>query len=157
MLAQILIVNHLTLSSYLNPYFYIFFILMLPVKTTPPVMLLTGFITGMLLDSFMDTPGMHSLATTSIAYMRIYFLRASLSKEQLDTIKQPDIAGTSLQWYMLYALLFTFVHHSILFFAEAFTFTEFFSTLYRIILSTLTTFVIIMAIHLLFYRVRLSN
>ena len=154
MLAQILIVNHLRLSSYLNPYFYIFFILMLPVRIAPPVLLLTAFFTGMVLDSFMDTPGMHSLAITTIAYIRIFYFKATLSKEQLETLKQPDIAGTSIQWYLVYVSLFTYMHHSILFFAEAFTFTEFLSTLYRIILSTAVTIIIIMAIHLLFYRVR---
>lgn len=157
MLSQVLISNYLSLPSFLNPYFYIFFILMLPVKTTAPVLLLTGFMTGIILDSFMNTPGMHTLATTTIAYIRIYFLRLTLSKEQLDTLKQPDIAGTSIQWFMFYAGVFILLHHSILFFAEAFTFTEVLSTLYRIILSSIVTFMIIMAIHLLFYRIKNTN
>lgn len=154
MLAQVLIANHLQLTSYLNPYFYIFFIMMLPVKTASPVMLFAGFLTGMVLDTFMDTSGMHTLATVAMAYFRIFYLRATLSKEQMETLKQPDIAGTSIQWFLVYALLMTLLHHTILFFAEAFTFAELLSTLYRIILSTFVTIVIIMAIHLLFYRVR---
>ena len=127
---------------------------MLPVKTAPPMLLFTAFLTGLTLDSFMDTPGMHTLATVAIAYFRIFYLKGTLSKEQMDTLKQPDIAGTSIQWFLLYAFIMTFMHHTILFFAEAFTFAEVLSTLYRIVLSTAVTVIIIVAIHLLFYRVR---
>jgi peptidoglycan biosynthesis protein MviN/MurJ (putative lipid II flippase) len=127
---------------------------MLPVKTPSPVLLFSGLLTGMMLDAFMDTSGMHALATVALAYCRIFYLKYTLSKEQMETLKQPDIAGTSIQWFLVYAVLMTLLHHTILFFAEAFTFIEFISTLYRVLLSAFVTIVIIMAIHLLFYRVR---
>jgi rod shape-determining protein MreD len=127
---------------------------MLPVHIAPPVLLACGFLTGIVMDSFMDTPGMHTLATTFIAYLRIFFLRATLSKEQSDIIKQPDIASIGITGFLFYAGTFTFIHHTILFFAQAFTFHEFWACMQRIIFSSATTLLLIVLVHFLFFRVR---
>jgi hypothetical protein len=49
------------------------------------------------------------------------------------------------------------VHHTFLFFLEIYGFYEFFSTLLRIILSTLVTVLMIVVGQLLFYNTKTSN
>jgi hypothetical protein len=53
---------------------------------------------------------------------------------------------------MLYASIMILVHHLALFYIEVFRFNEFFSTLWRVILSSITTFVIIMISQFLFTK-----
>lgn len=152
--SQIIIVNNLRLSTYLNPFFYIFFLMLLPLRTPAPIVLIAGFCCGLIMDMFMNTPGMHTLASTSISYFRLFYFKLTLTREQLTTIQMPDIASTGIRWFLIYAVLFILIHHSVLFFAEAFTFAEALQTFYRIIFSSSVTFVLIMGIHLLFYKVK---
>jgi rod shape-determining protein MreD len=63
-LTQVLILNQLQVSGYLNPYFYVLFILLLPVSTPQYLVLLLAFLTGFTIDFFTDTPGLHATATT---------------------------------------------------------------------------------------------
>ena len=156
-LFQIFFINNLKLSTFINPYFYIMFIMLMPLYIQPVAVVLAGFFTGIFMDMFMDTAGMHTMACTFIAYFRIYFIRATLSKEQLDVVKQPDIASTGIQWFLFYTVTFTLLHHTLLFFLEVFSFSDFFGTIERILMSSAMSIVMIMLTHFLFFNVRAKN
>ena len=151
--VQVFILKKLDIT-FVNPQLYIMFILMLPVQLNPGWLLLSGFILGMTVDVFYNTQGLCAFAAVFLAYFRIFYLRTTLSKDQLDTIRQPDIASTDVQWFLIYATVCSFVHHFVLFFAEVFTFTEILQTLLRIVTSTVATVMLIMLTHFMFFRVR---
>src|ERR1700741_2940788 len=87
-LLQVLILNKITLRWWAQPngfpvfipFVYPLFILLLPFETTVPVLLIAGFITGITVDTFMNTAGMHAFATILIAYLRTNVLNALLPK-----------------------------------------------------------------------------
>jgi hypothetical protein len=130
---------------------------MLPISIRPWLMLVVAFLVGQTMDLFMDSGGMHTMATVFMGYMRLFFVQATLSPEQLETIRQPDIASTSVRWFLFYAGLMIFFHHFLLFFAESFTFSEFWQTLQRIIISSFLGILLVMLCQFLFFKVRPVN
>lgn len=70
LLIQLLVINNIELSTYVNPYIYILFILSLPVSMKPWMVVLLSFFTGMVMDTFSSTPGLHMAATGLMGYLR---------------------------------------------------------------------------------------
>ncbi|MCB0756525.1 MAG: rod shape-determining protein MreD, partial [Flavobacteriales bacterium] len=57
-LLQVLIFNHLNLGGYINPFPYIYLILILPISMGRIQLLLIGFLLGLTIDVFSDTGGL---------------------------------------------------------------------------------------------------
>lgn len=142
-LIQVLIFNNIQLSGYINPYIYILFILLLPFDTPGWLLLLLGFLMGLSIDIFTDTLGMHTIATTLIAFLRPYVLDIIAPRDGYETGTNPRIAYYGFSWFFKYAAILVVIHHFVLFYIEVFRFGGFFSTLFRVILSSAVTLLII--------------
>lgn len=136
---QLLIFNNIQLSGFINPYVYVLFILLLPYETPGWLLLTLGFFTGLVIDTFMNTFGMHTSATLFMAFMRPFVLSMLTDREDIDKKGNPSMAINGLGWFLRYSIILVLAHHFVLFFIESFTFVNFFSTLWRIILSTIVT------------------
>jgi len=143
-LVQVLILNNLNLGGYINPWLYILFILILPVETPKWLLLIFGFITGLIIDSFLNTIGMHASATVLLAFLRPLFLRFLAPRDGYDPGSLPVPSHFGFAWFLKYAIVSVFTHHLFLFIVEAFTFEHFFVTLWKTILSSIATLLIIM-------------
>jgi len=150
---QIVIVNNIDLSTYVNPYIYVVIILSLPYNTKPWLVLVISFLLGMTMDTFSSMPGPHIAATVLMGYLRRFYLIFSTNKDDLSTNIVPNFNSKGPIGYMVYALIMVFSHHFLLFFLEAFSFNQFLSTLSRIFFSTLFTVLLIGLGQLLFYKV----
>jgi rod shape-determining protein MreD len=153
MLIQLLVVNNIELSSYINPYIYVAFILLLPVNMKPWQVVLISFFTGVIMDSFSSTPGLHIAATNLMGYLRFYYLKAATTKEDQDSRVLPSISQKGVVWFSFYAFFMIFVHHLVLFFLEIYGFGEFFATIWRVFLSTLVSVMLIVMGQLLFFNI----
>ncbi|RUA32491.1 MAG: rod shape-determining protein MreD [Bacteroidetes bacterium] len=148
-LLQVLILNNINLGGYLNPYVYVMFILLLPFETPKYLLLISAFAIGFSIDLFTGSMGMHAAASTFMAFMRPTVSRMIHSRKEYEPGIKPGINDLGIQWFISYTLLLVFAHHFVLFFIEAFRFDEFFSTLSRIVLSTLLSTLIIIILDLL--------
>lgn len=157
MIVQLLVVNNIELSSYINPYIYISFILLLPVTLKPWQSLGLAFLCGAVMDSFSSTPGLHIAATVFMAYMRVHYLRFATTKEDQEGRIVPSMAKKGIVWFTFYTFVMTLMHHTLLFFLEIYGLQEFFSTLFRIVLSSFVTVLMIVAGQLLFYKSNLTD
>jgi len=54
LLIQVLLINNITLGTYVYPAFYIYFILLLPFETKGWVLLITAFLMGLGVDFFFE-------------------------------------------------------------------------------------------------------
>lgn len=140
---QVLILNNIQLSGFINPYIYILFILQLPVKFPRIPSLLLAFAAGIIMDMFSNTQGMHAAATVAMAYMRYPVLRLMAPRDGYDSEAVPGIRNFGLQWFLTYSSILVLIHHFVLFYAEVFRFSEFFSTLLRVLLSVIATLLLI--------------
>lgn len=156
-LLQILVVNNIELSSYINPYIYVAFILTLPVTMKPWQIVFLSFLLGATMDAFSSTPGLHIAATNFMGYMRIHYLRATTTKEDIEGRMVPSISQKGIVWFTVYGFVMVFMHHLVLFFLEIYGFHEFFSTLSRVFVSSLVTLLLIVVGQLLFFRSKKNN
>ncbi|HET7819505.1 MAG TPA: rod shape-determining protein MreD, partial [Bacteroidia bacterium] len=136
-LLQVLILNNIQLSGYLNPFLYILFILMLPFQTPDWLVLFLSFFLGITMDMFSNTGGMHAAATVFMAFLRQPILRFIAPREGYDSNQQPTIHQFGIGWFFTYAGFLVLIHHLILFYLEAFRFSNFFSTFFRSLSSAL--------------------
>lgn len=142
---QILLFNRIQVSGYLNPYFYIIFILLLPFETPKWLLLISSFALGLSIDLFSGTPGMHAMACTLMAYVRPFVLSWLSPRDGYKANTRPRIGFYGLDWFLKYTLLLVSIHHTALFFIEVFKWAAFGHTLLRIILSIVfsTLFILI--------------
>jgi len=138
-LAQILIFNNIEFSGYINPYCYILIILLLPFDIPKAMLLLVSFVTGLSIDLFMGTPGVHSSATLLMGFARPYVLSLFSPREGYQSGTRPRMLQFGLEWFVKYSAFLTLLHHFALFYLEAFSLNHFFSTFLRAFLSALFT------------------
>jgi rod shape-determining protein MreD len=149
-LLQVLLFNNIQFSGYVNPYVYILFILLLPVDIPAWLLLILSFFTGLIIDFFSGTPGMHTSACVLAGFTRPWVLRVVSPREGYDAGSVPSMAAYGFRWFLSYTLLIVLIHHTTLFYLEVFRLSEFFRTMLRVLLSSLFSITFILLIE--FYR-----
>jgi hypothetical protein len=154
MFVQIFVLNRIpALHHLINPYIYFLFILWLPFKTGRASVMILGFITGIVLDYFTKTPGLHASACVLIGYLRPFLINLLIPQEGAEiNYEEPSIKSLSFAPYFIYILLLTFIHHAWLFLLEAIQFAGVMYFLSKTFLSVAVSLVLIMVIELLFVR-----
>lgn len=135
-LVQIFIFNNIEISGYINPYIYVLFLLLLPFGTAPGLVVLLGFILGLSIDIFSETLGMHTAATTFVAFSRTSVLKFFAPHDGYGKGTLPRINQYGLPWFIKYTTILVLLHHLLLFYIEMFQLQDFFFTLLRVILSS---------------------
>ncbi|HLV13785.1 MAG TPA: hypothetical protein VKY41_01295 [Xanthomarina sp.] len=144
-LLQVLILSHINFLGYINPYLYILFILLFPLKNNRVIFIFLSFLLGLTIDMFLDSGGIHAAASVTIAYIRPAILKLSFGAVyDHQTLKFSNVEfGSKLS----YIIILTIIHHLVLFSLEIFNFYKIililqytlFSSIFTIILCLLTT------------------
>jgi len=150
-LIQIVLMNNIQFSGFINPYFYILFIILLPINIPRYLLLLLGFLLGITIDIFSNTPGIHASATVFIAFLRPFIIN-SYNLDDQEKMMIPSISNIGVKWFIKYLVIMIIAHHFFLFYIEVFSFSGFFHTLLRCILSSIFTFVFILISQFLIFR-----
>jgi rod shape-determining protein MreD len=135
-LIQVLIFNNIQLSGFIIPCFYVLFILLLPFDTPKWALPLIGFLLGLSIDLFTQTPGIHASATVLMAFVRPFILNAIAPREGYEPGSYPTLNYFGLEWFFKYSAILIGIHHFFLFYVEIFRISDFFSTLLRALLSS---------------------
>lgn len=151
-LFQVLVLNNIQFSSFVNPFMYVLFILLLPFETPRWLLLLSGFLLGLSIDIFSHTLGMHASATVFMAFLRPYVLNIIAPRDGYETGTYPRLYHFGLTWFLKYTVILVFLHHLFLFYLEVFRFSEFFSTFFRTTMSTLFSIFLIILSQYIVYR-----
>jgi rod shape-determining protein MreD len=150
-LFQVLILNNIQFSGYINPYFYIYFILLLPFETPRWLLLISAFLLGISLDAFTNTFGLNAAACVLMAFVRPFVISAISTGTEFMTGHSPSLKNQGLKWFAYYSIILVLIHHFALFYLEIFRFTEFFQTLIRALLSSAFTLVLVFIAQYLSY------
>ena len=144
MLLQVMVLNHVQWSGFVNPYIYILFIMMLPLETPKWALLLMGFATGLIIDMFGNTSGLHAASATLLAFARPGVLNLISPRDgyEAETTLTPQKLG--IKWFLAYVIILTAIHHFFYFYLEVFRLSEFFFTFFKALLNTVITIVIIL-------------
>lgn len=155
LLVQVMLFKQLILFNTAFCFFYVAFILLLPIETNSLALMLVAFLLGFMVDIFYDSLGLHALSLVLVAYLRNYWLTTITPQGGYDAGQGPTLAVNGLQWFMVYSLPLVFIHHFVLFFAEAGGFGIFWYTMSKVITSMVfTMFVILMLQYFSFDRRR---
>jgi hypothetical protein len=112
------------------------FILLLPVEFPSWLLLVLSFATGLSIDIFSGSQGMHTSATLFAGFIRPYVLRLIAPRDGYEAGSSPSMLVYGFQWFFFYTLIMVLVHHTALFYLEVFRLTDFFRTLLRVFLSS---------------------
>ena len=151
-LFQVMILNHINLSGFINPYLYVYFILLLPFITPKWLLLVSAFLIGIAVDFFSNTMGINASASVMMAFARPFVIKAISTGTEYEIGERPSLKNQDIKWFVYYCLILILIHHFVLFYLEVFRFREFFITFIRVILSTAFTFLLVMLSEYLFYR-----
>ena len=150
-LIQVLFLNQVQFSGFVNPYFYVLFILLLPLSSPRYVVLILAFLIGLSVDVFSNSLGVHSFAAVIIAYLRPIIIRLITNREE-DMSNYPGLRQNGFAWFLAYTTLMVLIHHVALFYLEVFTFANFFETLFRVFLSSIFSIFIIVLSQFIIFR-----
>ena len=153
-LVQVFILNKIPhLHRFIVPYLYFLFILWLPFTTSRMALLTIAFGTGLTLDYFELTPGLHAAACVLIAYVRPFIINLLIVKETTEiNFHEPSPRGMGWAPYMVYAFVLTFLHHLYMTLLQWLQFGTFLDFLIKVGATTAISMLLILTVELLFPR-----
>jgi hypothetical protein len=151
---QVYILNKIPhLHEFIIPYIYYLFVLWLPFTLSRMSVMFIGFITGMILDAFTNTPGLHAAACVLIAYMRPFVIGV-LTPKDIKEFNYREPSPKAMGWapYLVYVLILTLFHHGYMTFLQWLSFGTFLRFLIKVVSTTAISMLLIIIIELLFPR-----
>ena len=128
--------------NYIHIFIYPLIILLLPVNLSTAIVIVFGFVSGLLIDMFYSSPGLHTSALVFTAYVRKAVLNLMEPRTGYNIDDKPLRLNFTPYWYLRYAAILLFVHMLFYFSVEYFTFFY----LIDILLNTLLSFVVSMVL-----------
>jgi hypothetical protein len=153
-LIQVYLLNKIPfLHQFIVPYLYYLFILWLPFGISRMGLLAVGFITGITLDFFTMTPGLHAAACVLIAYLRPFII-GILAPKDASGFSYREPSPKSMGWtpYMIYIVVLTFFHHAYMVLLEWLSFGSILHFIVKVIATTGISMLLIITTELLFPR-----
>ncbi len=115
--------------------------------------MLLAFALGFALDCFTKTYGLHSAACVLIAYLRPFLINLLISQEGAESnYNEPSVKSMGFTPYFTYVTILTLIHHTLLFFLQAIQMGGYLYFIFKSLLSTAISLVLIMLVELLFVR-----
>ena len=146
--AQILIFNHLNVVGYLNPFVYVIFILLYPLRTNQEQFLLVSFFLGLIIGLFSDSGGIHAAASVTTAFVRPTLLKLIFGLAYDYLAIKFDFRDTRRKLVYLGTLIF--VHHYVVILLERFTFSNFFMSVGYAMMTSIVTLISCIILLILF-------
>lgn len=154
MVVQVYVLDKIEpLHRFIVPYLYYLFILWLPFSVSRLWLLIIGFITGLSLDYFMMTPGLHAAACVLIAYVRPFLINV-LAPKDISGFNYREPSPKAMGWtpYAVYVLILTVLHHGYMVFLEWLDFGRFLDFIIKVIATTGISMLLVFTVELLFPR-----
>ncbi len=143
-LIQVLVCKHIVLGTKSDPYLdviiYPLLLIILPVNTPAALVVVIAFFSGLGIDFFYDSPGVHTSALVLTGFLRKLILNFMEPRIGYAVDDVPLRVSPSDYWYYLYAGVLLVIH--LLFYYTV----SYFSLLFivNILMKTLLTFLVSM-------------
>ncbi len=142
-LLQIIVLNNINFLGYINPFFYIIFIFLYPLKKIDSSFIMLSFFLGLFIDIFSNSGGTNAAATLLIAYIRIPVLKIILDKRELE-YSSLNISKLPFYKSLILIAVLTFIHHFVVFSLEYFKWSNMNIILTKTSLTSIFTIVLIL-------------
>jgi len=143
--VQALFLNHIHFLRMATPFLYVYFLLKLPNGMPRSHMLFLSFITGLAIDAFTNTPGMHAAACVLAGFIREPLIRFLIGKDLPEGI-YPSFRTFAYGGFFRYIFVFVAIHHLVLFGIESLSLFDPLFLALRILGSMATTILLVFAV-----------
>lgn len=144
LILQIVVLRNFVFFDVAFCFVYVACILLLPDEIPPVWVILISFLTGLLVDIFYNTAGVHASASVLVGYLRGYIIKFLFPTKGIENEIVISLKDMGAERFVRYVVILTLIHHSTLFFVEAGGFDFFLITILKIICSVVfTSFMII--------------
>lgn len=151
-LVQGLIFGQLNFGYGIHPMIYPLFIILLPFDTRPITLMFLAFLTGIGVDFFMNTFGLHASTAVLIAYIRPSVFKRFSPREDYDVLKEPIASEWGYAWFIKVSGTLVLIHHFWFFLLEYFKWSAWKEILLSTVLSAILTLIIFIVIQILFFK-----
>lgn len=145
-LAQAVIFNNLILFNTAKAMVFIYLIIELPITLGANWMMTIGFLLGLSVDVFQDTPGLNALCCTIMAFGRRLIFHQYVPRDEDFSGKKIGIATLGLSAYLKYMGTFVLIYNILYFKIEAINYFDVQRLLVRILASSIYTFIVLYAL-----------
>lgn len=135
---QVFVLNNILFLDFINPYLYIAFIFLYPLKENRIPFLFYSFLLGLFIDFFSDSGGIHAFSILCIAYLRLFFVKLYFRKVTADYAFF-KLKSESFGKIFNYTVTLTIIHHLIYFSFANFSFQNYSNVILNTIYSSVFT------------------
>lgn len=143
--AQVFVLNHIHLFAVATPLLYVYFILQFPRNHPRWASLLWGFLMGVIIDTFSNTPGVAAGSLTLVAALQPFVLKPFIPRESSSDF-QPGMDTIGIPQYAWYAAILILIYNVVFFSLEMFSFFNVLEWLQCIGGSSLLTLILILVV-----------
>ena len=145
-ILQIPLLYKFVLFNVAFSFFYLGYLIFFPLGQNPMLRLVTGCLTGLFIDIFSNTPGLHASVCTFIMFFRDTWLRRILEYE--EGVFDINIYILKARGILMYVLPLIFIHHLLIFWINYGSGIGVFLVFDRILASTIFSCTSILLINL---------
>ena len=138
---QSFLLNNINLFGFINPNLYLLFIIVYRLDGNPTLLIIMGFVMGLLLDLLTQGSGGHTVATLTIAFLRLSIIKFSFGVNY--DVPMGMIKGSLLSQRVLYFILMVFIHHLVLYSVVYFSFDNIITILKNTLFTSFFTFIMV--------------
>lgn len=150
LVLQVWVFQRITLFDTAFCFFYIGFILFLPIETSAVLLLLLGFFIGLSVDLFQSSGAIHASATLLLAFVRNKWITVLTPPGGYQADVRNTYTNLGFSWLLTYLTPLVLLHSMALFFIEAGGFYLAGLSLMKAIFSALFTIILILLYHFIF-------
>ncbi|NND31923.1 MAG: hypothetical protein HKN76_04975 [Saprospiraceae bacterium] len=129
--------------NYILIFIYPLFIMLLPIQIGKALLIFLGFLLGIGVDLFYDSPGLHASAATFTAFIRPFVLGAVQPRGGYKINAVPNQYQFGFNWFVRYSSILLIFHLFWYFIFEAFQFSQIFHVLLKTICSFIASLIFI--------------
>ena len=151
---QVLVFKNFVLFDVGFSFVYLIFLLLLPLEVGYLTVMLLGFGTGLLVDVFYNTLGIHAAASVLLCFLRPFWANVVTPRSGYEVGVLPSLRAFGIGWFLTYSAPLIIIHHAAVFFLEAGGTSLIGQTLLKTLASSVFSLVFIISIQYLFFSNR---
>ena len=145
LLLQVLVFNHIHLFGCATPLLYIYVMLLFRRNFPKWGIVVCGFLAGLSIDIFSNTPGLAAASMTFIGLIQPYVLMLFLPRDSSDDLR-PSMRTLGIGSFLNYAFILVLLYCIIFFTLEAFNFFNWIQWIKCVAGSAAITLILLLAI-----------
>ncbi|OEK06806.1 hypothetical protein [Roseivirga misakiensis] len=148
---QILVFQNFVFFNLGFCFIYLLFLLSLPLEVSIITGMLLALVTGLTVDIFYQTLGIHAAAGVLMMFLKPYWLKLNVPRSGYEASRLPLIREYGLSWFIVYTLPLIFIYTLSVLFIEASNSSLFWLILSKALVTTLVTLLFVIVTQYIFY------